>query len=449
MKKIKILYLLFAAAFTAFAQEQTDENIAEQKTSFNLNEAIEYSKTHNRTIQNAKSNIQAAEEQKWETISIGLPQINAQVDYKINIDRPFDPDPNNPQDLIGLLYPKNSLTPSVTLSQLIFDGSYIVGLQASKVFLDISKNYKEKTDNEIEQILVNAYMTSLLTDESILILEKNITNIEENLDEATAVVANGLAEEESVEQLQLTLSNLENSMKNFKVLAEVSIGYVKLLLGIDSSVTISLTDNLESLILEYIRLTPSYQGNSIANNIDYKIAINDSESKELLYKLEKSKYLPTISAFVNMNTQGFNESSFFDLFDDNQQWFNTTAGGISLKIPIFTSFNMRSKKRRANINWEISQNSLKDLEQQLLLDLKKVKSEYILASETYENRKRNVALAEKIERKNSLKFREGMASSIDLRTVQVQLYDSQQRYLESIIDVINKKIELKNLLNIN
>jgi outer membrane protein TolC len=444
MKKLNILYLFLASSFVGFAQEIVEE---EQKTSFNLNEAISYAKIHNRNIQNAVAGIQAAEEQKWEAISIGLPQISGKVDYTANLKTPIEGDPTNPADPINFFFPANTLTPSLTVTQLIFDGSYIVGLQASKVFLDISKNYKDKTDNEIEQIVVNAYMTALLTDESILILEKNIKNIEDNLKEATAVVANGLAEEESVEQLQLTLTNLENSMRNYEVLADVSNGYVKLLLGIDSETTISLSDNLENLISEYVTLESEFEQNSVFNNIDYKIAVNETESKELLYKLEKAKYLPSISAFLNTNAQGLNED-FGGLFSSDQDWLTSTSAGVSLSIPIFTSFNIRSQKRRAKINWEISENTLKDTEQQLKLDLKKVKSEYILAAETYENRKQNLALAEKIERKNSVKFGEGMASSIDLRTVQVQLYDSQQQYIESIIDVINKKVELKNLLNI-
>ena len=179
------LYLFLASSLVGFAQEIVEE---EQKTSFNLNEAISYAKIHNRNIQNAVAGIQAAEEQKWEAISIGLPQLNGKIDYTANLKKPIEGDPNNPADPVNFFFPSNNLTPSLTVTQLIFDGSYIVGLQASKVFLDISKNYKDKTDNEIEQIVVNAYMTALLTDESILILEKNIKNIEDNLKEATAVI---------------------------------------------------------------------------------------------------------------------------------------------------------------------------------------------------------------------------------------------------------------------
>lgn len=442
MKKNDILYLVLLFVFTAIGQEQEV-----QKTSFSLQEAIDYSKTHNRTVQNAALNIQAAEQQRWETIATGLPQVSGQIDYTNNIKAPLEGDPNDPSDPINFFFPKNSLTPSLTVSQLIFDGSYIVGLQASKVFLDISKNTKEKTDNQIEEVVVNAYMTSLLTDESILILEKNIKNIKENLKEASVIVANGLAEEENVEQLQLTLANLENSMRNYKVLAEVANGYMKLLLGIDSEITIQLSDNLEALINEHITLEPAFKQNSVFRNIDYKIAVNDTESKELLYKLERAKYLPTISAFLNTNYQGLN-SEFSGLFKSEQNWLHSTSAGVSISIPIFTSFKTRSQNKRAKINWEIAENNLKDTEQQLKLDFKKAKSEYILAAQTYENRKKNLALAEKIERKNSIKFKEGIASSIDLRTVQVQLYTSQQEYIESIIAVINKKVALKNLLNI-
>ena len=440
MKKKNILYLFMLLGLNLVAQD-------EEKSSFNLQEAIVHAQLHNRNIQNAGLNIQAAERQRWETIAIGLPQINGQIDYKNNIHVPIEGDPNDPQDITKFLFPKNSLTPSVTLSQLIFDGSYIVGLQASKVFLDISKNYKEKTDNDIEEAVVNAYMTALLTDESILIMEKNIKNLNSNLVEAKAVVANGLGEEEDVEQLQLTLSNLENSMKNLRVLSDVSNGFVKLLLGIDSEEVIVLSDDLEILINKYITLESETQTDSIFNNVNYKIAVNDTKSKELLYKLERAKQLPTISAFVNTNYQAFN-SEFSGLFDSNQKWLNTTAAGVTLSMPIFTSFKISAQKKRAKINWEISENTLKDVEQQLKLDLKKVKSEYILAAETYENRKQNLDLAERIERKNSIKFKEGMTSSIDLRSVQVQLYTSQQEYIESIIDVINKKVELENLLNI-
>jgi len=440
MKKINILYLFLTTAFTGFAQEITRE----LKTSFNLNEAIEYAEIHNRNIQNAAASIQAAEAQKWEAISIGLPQLNGKIDYNSNLTTPFDA---GGDDFVSFLYPKNSLSPSISVSQLIFDGSYIVGLQASKVFLDTSKNYKEKTDNEIEQQVVNAYMTALLTIESIQILEKNISNITDNLREATAVFENGMAEEETVEQLQLTLANLENSLRNYQVLAKVSNGSVKLLLGIDSEIPIILSDNLDNLIDANLILEPAYEQGSLFNNIDYKIAVNDTETKELLYKLEKAKYLPTISAFLNANTMGLNDS-FGDLFNKDQEWLSSTVAGVSLSIPIFTSFNIRSQKRRAKINYEISQNSLKDIEQQLNLDLATVRSEYILATETYQNKKRNLALAEKIEHKNSIKFRQGMTSSIDLSTVQAQLYSSQQEYIESIIDVINKKVELKNLLNI-
>lgn len=438
MKKTTISLLLVLLAQFSYAQNGTT------KTSFSLQEATEYALQHNRSIQNASLNIQAAEEKRWETITMGLPQINGKIDYKSNIVRPIE----NGDPILDFFIPKHSLSPSVTLSQLIFDGSYIVGLRASKVFLEISKNYKEKTENEIEIAVVNAYTTAQITKENIAIMDRNIASVQENLNDTKAIYENGLTEEESVEQLSLTLADLENTRKNLSNANEVAQGMVQLLLGIPATTQIDLYESLETLIANHSTLEGTKTKHSVFNNIDYKIALNDVQSKELLYQSERAKYLPSIAGFVSGNYQGIN-SSFGDLFDNQQDWLSTVVAGVSINFPIFTSFKIRSQKRQAKIKWDASINSLKDTEQKLSLDIKNAQSNYILALETFENRRKNLSLAEKIERKNTVKFKEGLTSSIALRQVQMQLYSSQQEYLKAISEVINKKVVLKNTINLN
>ncbi|MGB2128472.1 MAG: TolC family protein [Flavicella sp.] len=439
MKKTTFSILLLLLAKFSYAQNGVT------KTSFSLQEAVAHALTHNRNIQNASLGIQAAEEKRWETITMGLPQINGKIDYKSNIVRPIEEEGN---PIIDFFIPKHSITPSVTLSQLIFDGSYIVGLKASKVFLEISKNYKEKTENEIEIAVVNAYTTAQITKENIAIIDRNIASVKENLKDTKAIYENGLTEEESVEQLSLTLADLENSRKNLVNANEVAQGMVKLLLGIPATTNIKLYENLETLIANHSTLEGTKTTHSVFNNIDYKIALNDVKSKELLYQSERSKYLPSVTGFVSGNYQGIN-SRFGDLFNHQQEWLSTVVAGVSINFPIFTSFKIRSKKRQAKINWDSAINNLKDTEQKLSLDIKNAQSNYILALETYENRRKNLSLAEKIERKNTVKFKEGLTSSIALRQVQMQLYGSQQEYLKAISDVINTKVILKNTINLN
>lgn len=437
MKHHLILLFNLIIGYSLFAQETPKK--------FSMQEAVNYALENNKNINNADLSILAAERQVWETTARGLPQISGKVDYNFNAVRAFDPEPG---DVFGFIFPKHQLTPSVTLNQLIFDGGYIVGLQSNKVFLEISKNAKDKTVNTIETNVVSAYNNALLTKESIEITKNNIKILSDNLEETRKIFENGLTEEEDVEQLELTLSSLENNLRSLETLSEISKGYLKILMGLEQDATIELTDTLESLVVKHISLNLISDIHSVSNNIDYKIAANDTESKRLEYKLEKSEQLPKVNAFLNSNYLGISES-FGNFFKTEQEWFFTTATGVSITFPIFTSFGGKAKRQRAKIEWEKAKNSLIDTENQLSIEFKNAKNEYQLAIDTYTNKQKNLTLAEKIERKNTIKFKEGIASSFDLRQAQTQLYSSQQEYLQSIIDVINKKADLKNLLNLN
>jgi outer membrane protein TolC len=419
----------------------------ENKQSFSLQEAIDYALEHNRNIKNADLNILAAKRTVWETTALGLPQINGALDYQTYIKTPFDTATLDSGDPFLFFFPKHSMIPSVSLSQLIFDGGYIVGLQANKVFLAISELAKNKTLNNIETAVISAYNNVLLTKESINIMKNNINVLKDNLQETTKIFENGLTEEENVEQLQLTLSNLEINLKNLETLHIISEGYLKLLLGFDSETKINLTDTLDILINNNISLDLINNEYSVLNSVDYRIAENNAVSKGLEYKLEQSKQLPTITAFLNSSYLGYS-NRFSNYFKTEQDWLFTTVGGVSLNIPIFTSFKGKAQRQKAKINWDIANNNLKETEQKLALDFRRAKNEYTLAIDTYGNKQKNLNLAEKIEHKNTVKYKEGVASSFDLRQAQIQLYTSQQEYLQAMIEVINKKAELKNILNI-
>ncbi|WP_282133897.1 TolC family protein [Seonamhaeicola maritimus] len=438
MKNRLIIFFSLLSSLTLFSQENH---------SFSLQEAIEYALENNRNIKNADLNILAAQQQVWETTARGLPQISGAVDYSINIKRPLDIEMFEEDNPFRFLFPKHNLTPSVTLNQLLFDGGYIVGLQANKVFLEISENAKNKTVNEIETNVVSAYNNALLTKESIGITKNNIKVLAENLKETQKIFENGLTEEEDVEQLQLTLSSLENNLRSLETLHDLSKGVLKILLGIDQLNTIELKDTLESLILENISLNLIGDTHEVSNNIDYKIAVNDVESKRLEYKLEKSEQLPKLNAFLSSSYLGYSDSAS-NYFNGEQDWLFTAVGGFKLTVPIFSSFGGKAKRERAKIQWDIAKNNLVDTENQLSIEFKNAKNEYQLAIDTYDNKQKNLALAEKIEKKNNIKYREGIASSFDLRQAQTQLYSIQQEYLQAIIDVINKKAALQNLLNL-
>ncbi len=441
----KLLFLFFSFLFSiqGFSQE-------EPKT-FTLDEAISHALHYNYAALNAQHTIKSAKKKKWETTAIGLPQINVSIDYQNWLKQQVSLIPaeffgGNKGEFAEVSFgTKQNVSASATLSQLLFDGSYLVALQSAKVFLEISRNAKEKTDLEIKKAVINAYGNVLLAEESVQILEKNKTTLQKTLYETQQIYENGLTEEESVEQLQITYSSIESSLSNATRLKELAYKMLNITLGIDLEQTLVLKDNLETLTLQNIDFKLLAKEFNLENNIDFKIAKNTKRSKELLLKLEKSKALPSLTAFINGGYAGYGEN--FKFLNTNQRWFGSSLFGVSLNVPIFSSFSRASKTVQAKINLEIANTELTQTEQQLKLQTASAKSDYQFSIEQYQTKKQNLELAERIEKKNQIKFKEGISSSFDLRQAQTQLYTSQQEYLQAMLDVILKKVTLETLLN--
>jgi len=442
---IKKLVFIFSLTIVSIGFSQ------ENPKSFTLQEAIDFALENNRTAKNAALDIEAAKKQKWETTATGLPQIDATVDYQNWIKQqvsllPAELAGGNQGDFVEIAFgTKHTLTTTATLRQLIFDGSYLVGLQSAKVFLEISENAKIKTDLEVRQAVINAYGNVLLSEETVRILENNIAVVRKNLDETNKIFLNGLAEEESVEQLEITLSSLESSLNNVTRLKTVAYQMLNITLGIDLNSETILTDNLETLTSENIVLDLLNTEENIVNTIDYRIAFNDKTSKELLLKLEKSKFLPNVSAFINGGYAGYGQD--FESVSNYKEWFGSSLFGVSMNIPIFSSLGRNSATQRAKINLDKANEDLTEVEQQLKLQVATAKSDYQFAIEDYRNKKQNLNLSERIEQKNQTKYFEGIASSFDLRQAQTQLFSAQQDYLQAMLDIINKKAALETILN--
>lgn len=425
---------------------------AQEPSTFTLQEAIDFALENNRAAKNAVRDIEAAKQQKWETTATGLPQIDANIDYQNFLKQQISLIPaefvgGNPGDFEEVIFgTKQNMNASATLRQLLFDGSYLVGLQSAKVFLEISKNAKEKTDLEVRKAVINSYGNVLLAEETIEILQNNKAVLEKNLYETQKLFENGFEEEESVEQLQITLSGIESALNNAVRLEDIARKLFNLTLGVDIEKQLTLTDNLDDLAQNNITIELIEAEEDISNNIDYKIAFNDKVSKDLLLKLERSKSLPSLNSFVNAGYLGFSNS--FTFLDREQDWAGFALVGVNLTVPIFSSFGRSAASQRAKINVEKAKEDLIEIEQQLKLEVSRAKSNYKFSIEDFQNKQRNLELAERIERKNEIKFFEGIASSFELRQAQIQLYNAQQEYLQAMLDVITKKADLETVLNI-
>ncbi|MDX6745773.1 TolC family protein [Polaribacter sp. PL03] len=440
MKKLILVCISTCFFLITSAQEKTQQ--------LSLKEAIAFALENSYNTKASQNDILSAEKKVWETTTIGLPQIDAKVDYQNFIKQPitladFDQDGTNEEFVFGT---KQNMNASVTLRQLLFDGSYLVGLQASKTYLKISEQANEKTEMLTKEAVINAYGNVLVTEKSISILEGNIKILQKNFNDATKIYENGLNEEEDVEQLEITLGNLKNQLNNVLRMKSIAYQMLNLSLGNPIKTKLELTDTLGSLAESNISLELVAQTFNVNNHIDFKISENDRETKRLMMKLEQSKALPTLSAFINYGAQANSDS--FTFLNNNQRWFDSSLLGVSLNIPIFSSLGRSAKTAQAKIALENADIRLEEMKQRLSLEAQKAKNDYQISIDNYQTSKKNVGLAERIEKKQRIKFFEGISSSFDLLQAQNQLYTQQQNYIQSMLDVIAKKATLENALNL-
>ena len=444
MKRIIIMVLAFLISSLSFSQDKT--------LKMSLNEAVNYALRHSYSIRNAKLDIDAAKKKKWETTTIGLPQVSAKVDYQNFLKQvvtllPAEFVGGTPGEFTEITFgTKQNLHATLTANQLLFDGSYLIGLQSAKVYLQISKLAKEKTELGIKEAVINAYGNVLLAEESVIILSNNKNLLQKNLDQTKAIVKNGMAEVQDAEQLQITLSTVKNQLNKAKRLKDISYKMLNITLGLDLNTSLKLTDSLQSLAVKSTDLGLFAKKLDLKNHIDFKIADNTKKSNELLMKYEMSKALPSISAFVNYSK--FANSDTFTFFNKDQKWFASSLFGLSVNIPVFSSFKRSSRTQQARIALEQSEIDLQETSQKLKLQVASTKSDYQFSLDQYVTAKENLRLSKSIEHKENVKFFEGVGSSFQLTTAQNQLYQKQQEYLQAILNIINAKIKLENALNI-
>ena len=419
--------------------------------SLSIDEAVDYGIKNNRNLINAEREILMAYNEKWKTIATGLPQITANIDYSNYIERPtsliplekFGGPPGEFSEVqFGL---EQRAFGTMKMEQQIFDGSWIVGLQATKVYLETSKNFYEKTLLEVKEGVIKLYSLVSILKEGVSLLENNVENFKKDYYEISELYNNGFEEIENVEQIKITLAQSEFLLKQTEKTYDNQLDLLKLILGINLDDQLVLTTNFEELISGDIIFNKSVVDFIPENNIEIKISKNTYDTKKLEYKLEQSKRLPKITGFYSNTFTGYNDD--FKFLQSDQKWFGSSVFGINLKVPIFSSLGLRASSQKAKYAMNQAETSYFDQKERIYALVKQKLNDYLLALDSYNIDKENMLLSQSIEEKNSIKFFEGMVSSFELRQAQNQLLNTQQKYLNSVINLISINAELETQFN--
>lgn len=457
MKKTTRL-LLQAFAFFVVSSSLTAQT---QQSSFSLEEAQQYAMENSYVLHNTQQDIAKAQKEVWKTITTGLPQVSGNFDYTKNVKVPVQPFPvavipkeawpifgipdDTPLDgLFPLSFtPKYNSNFGFTVNQLIFDGSYIVGVSSSQIYLNLAKQSHEKTEIDIRSAVAQAYYNVLIGVENKKVMEENLENVKKLYTETQAYYNNGFREEQDVDQMKLMVRNAENEI--LKADREITIARVvlKYTMGYDMEQEIELTDNLKKF------LNPILAGNQdhrldITNHIDYKLAGTNFQVSEKLLKLEKAAYLPTLNGFYSYSKITFGDNA--NLFKSDASWFPSSILGLQLSVPIFNSGQKMFRVQQAKIDLDKAATERRLAELTLQKDYLTAKAEMESALEKLENDIENRDLAEKILEKSKIKFNNGITSSTELSQIETQYIESHGAYIGSTLQVLQADLNLKKAI---
>jgi len=434
------LYLLILAmglvAYTAAAQEDS--------ITFSLVEAQQYAMENSYVLHNTMQDISKAEKKVWETITIGLPQVSGNANFNKYLNLPVSLLPGEifggePGTYIPVKFGQNYNSDfGLSVSQLIFDGSYIVGVGSSQLYLNLSKQAHEKTEIDIRDAVTQAYYMVLISERYKVIMNENLVNSQNLYDETKIYFDNGFREEQDVQQMKIILKNAENEILKADreiVIAKIVLKYA---MGYNLEDEIKLSDNLDNYILPLVTKQNSLQFD-FNKHIDYRMAQTNFQVSEKLVKLEKSAYLPRLSGFYSFNKAAYSNSA--NLLQAN--WYPSSLVGLQLSMQIFNSGQKRSKVQQAKIELDQAETQMKLAEITLQKDYLTAKAEMESAIEKFENDRENRELAKGILDKTKIKFNNGMASSAELSQQETQYINSFKALVSSTLQLLQADLKLK------
>ena len=417
-----------------------------QALSLSLKEAQDFAVKNSYSVRNAQFDLAIAQKKVKENLSYGFPQIDGSVDYSYYIALPtslipaeFTGDTVNEFSEIQF-GTKNNLTGGITLNQLIFDGRYFIGLEYARIYEQVSMESLEKSEEEVKESVTQTYYNILVGQEAIKILDSTLVILEKTRFETGQMVAEGFMEKTDYDQLTLTVADIRNSVNSLQRQNEIGYKLLNYQLGIDLDSLVILTETLDALIEQASASALLDQQFILENHVDYRLISSQEEMKMLGLRNEKAAYYPTLNGFLFIQENA--QRNEFDFTDPDQPWFMTSATGVSMKVPIWSSGMRRSRVSQAKIDLDKIRNTKDQVSEGLQLSITRSRSEFKTALENYMREKENVSLSLEIYKKTLTKYNEGLSSSVELTQQHNQFFNSERSYFQTVLTLLSAKNKL-------
>ncbi len=445
MKKGIIAILVVAFTF-GLASAQTD-------SSYTLQQCIEYALKNSKNIQNAQLDVAIAKAQVGEYRSMGLPQITGQAQLVDNptLQRmflkngPFFYEPSVEMGgtlaIPNLFQLRSSGDVSATASQLIFSGSYFIGLKAAKALAELSEKNTDLTKTEIVENVTKAFYMQLINKERVAILDANIARLDTLLKQTKAMKGQGFVEGIDVDRLEVTYNNLLTEKEKFQNIIDLSTVLLKFQMGYEISKPLTINGSIEDLRKAETAMVGAKVDYN--NRVEYQLLASQKKLENYNLKNIRAGYLPTLSAFGKLGTVRMDQN-IGEVFSN--KWYAYNMWGFTLNVPIFDSFGKHYKAQQSKMSLQKIDNNIANLENAVDFQVQQAELNLKNSIKSMEIQKKNVELAQEVSRVSKIKYQQGVGSNLEVVTAESAYKEAQTNYYNALYDLMVAQIDYQKAL---
>jgi len=436
-----VLLLFLTTGGVAFSQSGSSD------LKLSLKEAQDYALQNNKMIISARMEVEEAKSAVWATISAALPEVSSSASFTDNLKLATT---LLPGEFFG--QPAVSKIPVTFGSQfnssayiqanlLLFNAPLYIGIESAKLAGKLSAQNLEKTELDTKESVSTAYYLILVSEKSLQILDGNITDLNETLRSTKAMYSAGMAESTDVDQMVSNVNMVENSRSSLQRSIELNYNLLRFQLGVPATTRITLSETLEGMTSDINVQALLSQAFDHTKNVNYRLIEGQEQMSSLMLKTQKAAVLPTLAGFYNYGTNGMGDKV------SELQWFQNSMAGLQLSIPIFASGQRNSKIKKAQISLDKARNTKEMVTEQLLLQEKQLRYNLVNANLQYQNQKSNVEVSKRVYTSTENKFKQGMASSLELTQSNSLYLQAENNYVSALMNLLQTKLALDKLLN--
>jgi outer membrane protein TolC len=422
-------------------------SLAATAQNYSLKQAVDYAIAHQVQVKNSQIDLQNASAKVNEIRAMGLPQVNGSLSLTNNLilqrvfipARIFNPAAAEGELIAAKFGVDNAGFANVGLSQLVFDGTYLLGLKASSVYKDLAVKSVTQSKQQVAENVTKAYYGILVNEKRQSLLALNVARLDSLLKETRELNKQGFVEKIDVQRLDVQANNLRTELDNVNRLQELSYSLLKFQMGFPMEEPIKLSETLEKIELATFNTNAAGDFN-YSNRIEYSILQTQENLAELDLKSIKAGYLPRL--LLNAN-YGYNAGAngFGDLV--SKPWFDNAAVTVALQIPIFDGYSKKYRAIQSANNLQKVRQSYNLLKSSIDLQRSQASITMKNALESMREQKANLELATEISRVTRVKYQNGVGSNLEVLNAETSIKESQANYFTALYNALIAKVEVE------